>query len=386
VTEGTLLPEAGTQTEFVVLDGTTAAITSGCPAVPATVRAKRNGTTRVIAQWPTATPCAGLPAAAKVKGKIVNGCAQLAGRLKAPRARPKRRSFVALRSTCGDGFVDTTLGEACEGTAAGACTAGCTDACQCVPVPGIFLLTPANGLHRIRGTSPGTVEATVSVSGLRTGEQLVGIDFRPATRQLYALGVVEGGDMDDAALWAIHPETGVATQVGAAPGPIVGGTTYGFDFNPTVDRIRVVNDADANFRLNPETGALSDNDTSLSPISATIIGAAYDRNVAGATQTTLYGLDASGVELVIVGGLNGTPSPNTGFVTAVGSLAVPIAHPGGLDIDAANTAWAVLVEFFSGSAGLYTVDLATGTATLVGLVGDGAQEYIGLAVSPDGAG
>ena len=108
--------------------------------------------------------------------------------------------------------------------------------------------------------------------------------------------------------------------------------------------------------------------------------------IAGATQTTLYGLDASGVELVIVGGLNGTPSPNTGFVTAVGSLAVPIAHPGGFDIDAANTAWAVLVEFFSGSAGLYTVDLATGTATLVGLVGDGAQEYIGLAVSPDGAG
>jgi len=50
VTEGRLLPEGGVDvSEVVVLDGATVAVTSGCPAVPATLRAKRNGATRVLA-------------------------------------------------------------------------------------------------------------------------------------------------------------------------------------------------------------------------------------------------------------------------------------------------------------------------------------------------
>src|SRR6185436_9082320 len=41
------------------------------------------------------------------------------------------------------------------------------------------------------------------------------------------------------------------------PGASVG---YGFDFNPAVDRIRVVTDTGLNFRLNPNTGAPVDGD------------------------------------------------------------------------------------------------------------------------------
>ena len=37
-----------------------------------------------------------------------------------------------------------------------------------------------------------------------------------------------------------------------------GATEWGFDFNPTVDRIRVVNDRGANLRLHPDTGAQVD--------------------------------------------------------------------------------------------------------------------------------
>jgi len=89
---------------------------------------------------------------------------------------------------------------------------------------------------------------------------------------------------------------------------------------------------------------------------------------------------------VRIGGVDGNPSPNGGLVTAVGSLMVPIGHEAGFDIDGpTNTAWAVMTEFFSGVVGLYTIDLSTGAATLVGPVGDGTQHYVGLTVGPDGA-
>ena len=46
------------------------------------------------------------------------------------------------------------------------------------------------------------------------------------------------------------------------------GDDYGLDFNPTVDRIRVTNDADENLRINPNNGARADtptNDTNINP-------------------------------------------------------------------------------------------------------------------------
>ena len=47
-----------------------------------------------------------------------------------------------------------------------------------------------------------------------------------------------------------------------APQPLLpeGATEWGFDFNPTVDRIRVVNDAGFNLRLHPDTGVIVDSD------------------------------------------------------------------------------------------------------------------------------
>jgi hypothetical protein len=52
--------------------------------------------------------------------------------------------------------------------------------------------------------------------------------------------------------------------VGASGQFSLNGSSFGFDFNPTVDRIRVQSDADQNLRLNPATGALAATDTTLS--------------------------------------------------------------------------------------------------------------------------
>ncbi len=90
------------------------------------------------------------------------------------------------------------------------------------------------------------------ITGLTPGDQLVGIDFRPATGQLYGLST-PGGGPGSAQLYIIATETAVATQVGA-PNAVLGGTSFGFDFNPVPDRIRVVSNAGENLRLNPNDG------------------------------------------------------------------------------------------------------------------------------------
>ena len=114
----------------------------------------------------------------------------------------------------------------------------------------IFFVTTGNFIGRFDSATPGTVTGVVPITGLQNGESILAIDCRPATGQIYALGSMSR-------LYIINPTTGVATQVGAAGGFTLSGTSFGFDFNPVVDRIRVVSDADQNLRLNPDTGALA---------------------------------------------------------------------------------------------------------------------------------
>jgi hypothetical protein len=70
---------------------------------------------------------------------------------------------------------------------------------------------------------------------------------------------------------------------------------------PNVDRLRIVSNADQNFRINPVTGAIDGNpgngvqpDTSLTGTgNPNITEVAYDRNFQGTALTTLYGIDRS---------------------------------------------------------------------------------------------
>ena len=108
---------------------------------------------------------------------------------------------------------------------------------------------------------------------------------------------------------------------------------------------------------------------------------AYDRNVAASAAggiTTLYGISQSG-SLVTIGGVNSTPSPNLGQVFAVGALgATPDDEHVGFDITAQNNAYVSMTV--GGDTGLYTVNLATGAAALVGNIGNGDLAIRDLAV------
>ena len=72
----------------------------------------------------------------------------------------------------------------------------------------------------------------------------------------------------------------------------------GFDFNPTVDKIRVTSDADDNIRLNPDEGNLLSKDTNLTPADVMVVGSAYTNSSFAAfanrpTVTELYALDVA---------------------------------------------------------------------------------------------
>ena len=68
---------------------------------------------------------------------------------------------------------------------------------------------------------------------------LAGIDFRPATGDLYGVG-------SDSVVYRVNPRTGIAVAEGPAFTPGLNGRFFGVDFNPTVDKIRVVSDAGQN--------------------------------------------------------------------------------------------------------------------------------------------
>lgn len=248
----------------------------------------------------------------------------------------------------------------------------------------------ANSIFKFAGDKPG-LTASLPVTGLGAST-LVGLDYRPATGELYALGV----NSNTAALFTIDPTSGVATPVGSATvNSIAGATSYGIDFNPVSDRLRVVNNLATdggggnanNFRLTP-SGALAgvDTDGNFTGLpggnaNAPNVAVAYDRNVAGAAASTLFGILSGGDRLVIQGGVNGSPSPNLGILSNVGLLGVDTSNNAGFDIDpASGEAYAVLEV--GGVSGLYRVNLSTGAATLIGSVGNGAVDFGGLSIAP----
>lgn len=248
-----------------------------------------------------------------------------------------------------------------------------------------YALLDGNIILRFDTATPTSVNR-FSVTGLGAGETLRGIDFRPSTSVMVGATVVDASANNSAIkTYTINTSTGAATLIGTtAAVPGAADVATGFDFNPVVDRMRYVNVNDENVRLNPNNGTLSADDTDLTPgAGSTIIGAAYDRNSSTSTATTLYVIDRNDNALAIVGGVDSSPSPNTGVITEIGPLGITLnaAYDGGFDIASTSTAYAALSNIGTGVTGLYTINLSTGAATLVGAIDDGTAEIFSLAIA-----
>jgi hypothetical protein len=238
----------------------------------------------------------------------------------------------------------------------------------------VFALTPTNQLLSFDSSNPERLlSGPAAITGLQGGETLVGIDFRPADGRLYGVG-------SSNRVYVIDTTTAAATSAGAPFTPGLAGRLFGVDFNPVPDRIRVTSDSTQNLRLNPATGALAGVDTNLAYAAGDenfgevpgIVGVAYTNNFAGATTTTLYGIDSELDVLVLQGSPGGTPvSPNTGQLRTVGSLDFDTGDLIGFDITPDGTAFASLTDDgFDDGSEFFAINLLTGEADRVGPIGN----------------
>lgn len=232
----------------------------------------------------------------------------------------------------------------------------------------LYGLTDSN---KLLAFNPDQLNKAVSldINGLATGETLKAIDFRPLTGELFGISSANK-------VYEVDVTTG-ATAAVADLSAFSLGTASGFDFNPAVDRLRIVGESGVNLRVNPTTGEVAV-DTAL-PTGRVVTASAYSNNLAGTPLTTLFGIDTASDRLV----RQGNPSPNDGVVTEIGTgLGINFTSNTGFDIvtdlGLGNIAYAT-----AGST-LYTINLATGGATGVGTVSSNttAANLIGFAARP----
>ncbi|MFF0275743.1 DUF4394 domain-containing protein [Streptomyces sp. NPDC094447] len=202
------------------------------------------------------------------------------------------------------------------------------------------------------------------VSGLRGDNKLVGIDFRVQNGKLYGVGDKGGVYTVDSDAKAVKvSQLTVALQ----------GRSFGVDFNPAANRLRVISDTGQNLRHNIDDPAAPNTTTvdgtltnpTMPPSTALgVTGAAYTNNdVDAATATTLFDIDTTNDRVSL-------QSPaNAGTLAPTGNLGVNAGPSAGFDIyyqasEGSNRGFAALST--GGKQRFYKVDLLTGRATLVG--------------------
>jgi predicted small lipoprotein YifL len=238
--------------------------------------------------------------------------------------------------------------------------AGCGDhrmapAPSALPNATFFTLTDNNQLVRFNSQSLATPGTPLAITGLGQGEQLLDIDFRPANNMLY--GVSSGSRV-----YSINTTTGVATVAGTAPfSPALrAGASIAIDFNPTVDRLRLVGSTGQNLRLNVDTGvAVNPADGDINGVTgASITDVAYTNNVPTATTTVLYDLDP------VTDRLYQQVPPNNGTLAFPLYDGLDFTTTNGFDISPSGQAIAGLT--IGGTVELISITVATGKTQKLG--------------------
>jgi len=242
---------------------------------------------------------------------------------------------------------------------------------------GLLGLTVTNQLVTFDSSDPTQGSTPLSITGLAFSERLLGIDARPSTGLIYALGSKNN-------LYTLDIATGAATKVASlmadatdtsAPFAGLRGTAFGVDFNPVPDlgqslpSLRVVSNVGENLRINVNGAnagkVFTDTDLSFTSTagSATIVASAYTNNDRDpATATMLYGIDQASGSVYL------QSVPNNGTLQAVGPLGTDTIGVTGFDVSATGMAYAALTDRFTGSSTLYSIALQ-GSGPLASAIG-----------------
>lgn len=212
-----------------------------------------------------------------------------------------------------------------------------------------YAVDNSNALQIFNFNNP--VPVAKAITGLQAGENILGIDFRPLNGQLYALG-------SSSRIYTLNLGTGAATVVGGQLSTLLDGSDFGFDFNPLVDRIRVVSNTGQNLRLNPIDGSVSAIDGNINPGTPSLSAAAYSENFAGTTATNLFVIDHNTDKLYL------QSPPNNGILVERGALGINILNTNGFDIGSMSNK-AYLMATVGTETKIYSVNTTSGAATAV---------------------
>ncbi len=259
-------------------------------------------------------------------------------------------------------------------------------------------LTTSNQIVQFAVGTPGTLingtPTTVTFPGGATDTDLIGLDYRPRGGNLFAQA--SGGTV-----YVLEPNTALAGTVTAtrvtgavADGFTAAPTSFGFDFNPQVDRIRVTNDApsgtsDNNYRYNPNNGqrVLIDGDLDYSAGDVNdaavpnVVGSAYTNNFDGTTSTALYDID-SDLDILAL-----QTNPNGGALSTVGPLGADATDNVGFDIEqGTGVAYAAVQVAGDPESTFHRINLMTGAATPISgtpqIGPDGTAPLEGISLIP----
>ncbi|MEJ5895401.1 DUF4394 domain-containing protein [Aquabacterium sp. G14] len=228
----------------------------------------------------------------------------------------------------------------------------------------VVALTADSRLVCFNEHKPSKARLIGMVNGLQGDTRLVGIDFRVQDGLLYGVG-------DAGGVYTLSTVNAAAALVNRLSVPL-SGTTFGVDFNPAADRLRIVSDAGQNLRHNVNANGVTLADGTLNYTAGTpaqgIVAAAYTNNdlspaTPPTTGTTLFVLDATQDQVVL------QSPPNAGSLMATGKLTVDASSTTGFDIysvlrdgiTVSNRALATM-HAADGSVALYSVDVLTGKA------------------------
>ncbi len=230
--------------------------------------------------------------------------------------------------------------------------------------------------------NPGDARDLGFVSGLMGDVKLVGIDFRVQDKKMYGVG-------DRGGVYVIDTRNAAAMKVSQVTEPLAG-TSFGVDFNPAADRLRIVSDTGQNLRHNVNLGGATVVDdlldypvalNSVGPTATGVTGSAYTNNdLDTSTATTLYALDSNLDQVDI------QSPPNDGTLAATGKLGVEAAISVGFDIYSTiregvtvNVQSLASLQAVSGVSSFYSINLPTGKATSRGSF-SARNKVIGIAI------
>jgi hypothetical protein len=234
----------------------------------------------------------------------------------------------------------------------------------------VVALTQDQRLVRFRECSPFRVREIAPVTGLGGADTaLVGIDFRVLDGLLYGVG--NGGGV-----YQIDAFSAVATLVSQLT-EVLDGTSFGVDFNPAADRLRIVSDTGQNLRhnLNDDTTTPDMPLKNGDAIATGVAAAGYTNNDLDMnTGTTLFDVDTALDQLSI------QSPPNNGNLIATGKLGADAGAAAGFDVytglrgGVAVSNWGFAALTVGGTPGFYRVNLLTGQAIPIGPLGDAVTD------------